>query len=55
MIKNNNYTSLEEATYIFIMCYVHILHYGTAKIQGNATQSGLHGFRVRPQWSGTVV
>lgn len=41
--------------YIFIMCYVHILQYGTATIHGNATQSRLHGFRVRPQRSGTVV
>lgn len=38
------------------MCYVHILQYDTATILGNnATQSGLHGFRVRPQRSGTVV
>lgn len=41
---NKNNTTLKEATYIFIMCYVHILQYGTAKILGNATQSGLHGF-----------
>lgn len=37
------------------MCYVHHLQYDTATIHGYATQSGLHGFRVRPQRSGTVV
>lgn len=41
--------------YIFIMCYVHILQYGTATIHSNATQSRLHSYRVRPQRSGTVV
>lgn len=41
--------------YIFIMCYVHHLQYSTATIQGYATHSGLHSFRVRPQRLGTVV
>lgn len=50
-----HFSTLEEATYIFIVCYVHILHYDTATIHGNATQSGLHSYRVRPQRSGTVV
>ena len=52
LIQNN---TLEEAMYIFIMCYVHILQYDTATIHGNATQSRLHSYRVRPQRSGTVV
>lgn len=41
--------------YIFIVCYVHILQYGTARIHSNATQSRLHSYRVRPQRSGTVI
>lgn len=50
-IGNNNVS--EEGMYIFIMCYVHILQYGTATTQ--PTESRLHSFRARPQRSGTAV